>query len=269
VRHAVCLANFGTYADPRVVGRVAEAAEAAGWDGLFVSDHLAFTWGPPAGDPWVLLTAAACSTERLVLGTSVTPLARRRPHLVAQTVATLDLLSGGDRLVFGAGLGGAPSEFTKFGEPDDPKVRAEKLDEGLELLRRLWSGEEVTHRGRHYVVDGVTLSPVPTAPVPIWIGGRSPAALRRAAGWDGWIPDTVDAHAITVSPDEFADKLDTVRSYRTREDTLDVAFNGYSDRPGEPVVREYADAGVTWWVENFHDMRGSLDEALARVEAGP
>jgi alkanesulfonate monooxygenase SsuD/methylene tetrahydromethanopterin reductase-like flavin-dependent oxidoreductase (luciferase family) len=269
LRHAVCLANFGTYADPRVVARVAETAEAAGWDGLFVSDHLAFTWGPPAGDPWVLLSAAACSTSRLTLGTSVTPLARRRPQVVAQTVATLDALSGGGRLVFGAGLGGAPSEFAKFGEPDDPKVRAEKLDEGLELLRQLWSGEEVSHRGRHYVVDGVRLAPVPAAPVPIWIGGRSPSALRRAARWDGWIPDTVDAQAITVSPDEFADRLDFVRAHRTSEEPFDIAFNGYSDGPNDPVLREYEYGGVTWWVENFHDMRGGLDEVLARVEAGP
>lgn len=268
MRHAVCVANFGTYADPRTVARVAETAEAAGWDGLFVSDHLAFVWGPPAGDPWVLLAAAACSTSRLTLGTSVTPLARRRPHVVAQTVATLAVLSRGG-VVFGAGLGGAPSEFAKFGEADDPKVRAEKLDEGLEVLRRLWSGEEVHHRGRHYVVDGVKLAPLPRTPVPIWIGGRSAAALRRAARWDGWIPDTVDPHAITVSPDEFADKLDVIRAHRTGEERFDVAFNGYSDGPGEPLLREYEEAGATWWVENFHDMRGSLDDVLARVEAGP
>ena len=85
-------------------------------------------------------------------------MARRRPHVLAHQVATLDNLSGG-RVTFGAGLGGVPSEFGKFGEPTDAKVRAAMLDEGLELLRGLWSGEEVTHRGEHYTVEGVTLAP--------------------------------------------------------------------------------------------------------------
>jgi alkanesulfonate monooxygenase SsuD/methylene tetrahydromethanopterin reductase-like flavin-dependent oxidoreductase (luciferase family) len=120
--------------------RVAESAEASGWEALFVWDHLAFVWGPPAADPWVTLAAVATSTSRLVVGTGVTPVARRRPHVLARAVATLDVLSGG-RVVFGAGLGGVPSEFSAFGEDDDARLRAEKLDEGLDLLRRLWSGD--------------------------------------------------------------------------------------------------------------------------------
>ena len=127
MRFAVCLANIGSYSDPRVAIDVAAAAESSGWDGVFVWDHLAFVWGPPAADPWVTLAAIAARTHRIRIGTAVTPLARRRPHVVAQQVATLDVLSRG-RVTFGAGLGGAPSEFGKFGEPTEAHVRAGAID---------------------------------------------------------------------------------------------------------------------------------------------
>src|SRR5512132_2148741 len=86
VHHGICLANIGSFADPRVAVRFARAAEANGWDGVFVWDHLAFVWGPPAADPWITLAAIASSTERVRLGTMVTPVARRRPHVLAQQV---------------------------------------------------------------------------------------------------------------------------------------------------------------------------------------
>ena len=136
MRYGICLANIGTYSDPSVPVRVAQAADASGWDGVFIWDHLAFAWGKPATDPWTVLAALATSTERLRLGTAVTPVARRRPHVLAHQVATLDNLSGG-RVTFGAGLGGSTAEFGKFGEPTDARVRAVMLDEGLDLLRRL------------------------------------------------------------------------------------------------------------------------------------
>src|SRR5438034_2866214 len=140
MRYGICLANIGTYSDPGAAVRVARTAEEAGWDALLVWDHLAFVWGPPAADPWVTLGAVAARTGRIRIGTAVTPVARRRPHVLAQQVATLDVLSSG-RVIFAAGLGGSASEFGKFGEPTDPRIRAEMLDEGLELLRTLWLGE--------------------------------------------------------------------------------------------------------------------------------
>src|SRR6266849_3084440 len=210
MRYGICLANAGTYSDPHAAVRVAVAAEEAGWDGLFLWDHLAFVWGPPAADPWVTLAAIASSTSTLRIGTAVTPVARRRPQVLAQQVATLDLLSGG-RVSFGAGLGGIESEFAKFGEPADARVRAQKLDEGLDLLRRFWSGEEVTHRGEHYTVAGVTLAPTPVQErLPIWIGGNRPASLRRAARWDGGLADSADPTGITLSPDDIAQHIATI-----------------------------------------------------------
>jgi probable F420-dependent oxidoreductase len=262
VRYAICLANIGTYSDPRAGVRLAEAAEASGWDGVFIWDHLAFVWGPPAADPWITLAAIAAATSKVRIGTAVTPVARRRPQVLAQTVATLDVLSDG-RVIFGAGLGGSPSEFGKFGEPTDAKVRAAMLDEGLELLRQYWSGEEVTHHGEYYTVDGVTLAPRPTQErLPIWIGGNRPASLRRAARWDGWIADSADPTGMTLSPDDIARNIETIG----RGDEYEVAVLGQSDR-GDPAA--YERAGATWWLENVHDMRSNAAEAHALVSEGP
>lgn len=262
MRFGICLANIGTYADPRAAVRIAHAAEAVGWDGVFTWDHLGFVWGPPAADPWVTLTAIACATERIRIGTTVTPVARRRPQVLAHQVATLDVLSGG-RVLFGAGLGGSPSEFSKFGDPDDAKVRAEMLDEALDVLRALWSGDEVRHHGQHYKVDGVTLSPRPIQqPLPIWIGGNRPPSLRRAARWDGWCADSADPTGMTLSPDDVARSIERIG----RDDEFDVAVLGQNDA-AEPTA--YEAAGATWWLENVHDRRGPLDAMITLVEAGP
>ncbi len=266
VQFGICLANVGTYSDPRASARVARAAETAGWDGVFVWDHLGFVWGPPAADPWVVLAAIAATTERIRLGTMVTPVARRRPHVLAQTVATLDRLSGG-RVVFGAGLGGSASEFEKFGEPADPKIRAAKLDEGLDLLRRLWRGEEVSHRGNHYTVDGVTLAPLPIQqPVPVWIGGNRGPSLRRAARWDGWVADGADPTGMMLSPDDVRRKVEAINEQRGGDAPYDVAVLGEHDRM-EPTA--YAAAGGTWWLENVDDRRGNADRMLELVTSGP
>src|SRR3712207_4686392 len=177
MRYGIVTANLGDYADPRVAVRLAQVAEGAGWEALFVWDHLGYVWGSPSCDPWVVLPAVAASTTHLALGTAITPLARRRPHIVANALASLDLLSGG-RVVFGAGLGGVVEEFTAFGDPGDMKERAAMLDEGLMILNRLWSGAPVTHHGPHYAAEGVTLAPLPLQlpRIPIWIGRESAPA---------------------------------------------------------------------------------------------
>src|SRR5918911_1561068 len=121
MRRGICLANIGTYADPRVGVELAQAAETAGWDGVFIWDHLAFVWGAPAADPWITLAAIAAATSRIRIGTAVTPVARRRPQVLAHEIATLDRLSGG-RVIFGAGLGGGHGEFARFGEDEDERT---------------------------------------------------------------------------------------------------------------------------------------------------
>ncbi len=259
MQHGLVLANLGTYADPRTVARVAAAAEESGWEGLFVWDHLGFVWNGPAGDPWILLAAAATATERIRLGTAVTPLPRRRPHVVAHQLATLAQLAPG-RIVFGAGLGGNEGELRRFGEEVDERKRAAMLDEGLDVVRALLAGERVEHRGEHYVVDGVTLQPA--AQIPIWIGGNAPAALRRAARFDGWLANTADAERMTLSPDEFHEKRATLPSA-----PFDAVVMGYSEPRDDELRAAYAEGGATWWLESLHDRRGDLDGMLRRVAA--
>src|ERR671920_2151079 len=188
MHYGIVTANLGEYADPRVVVRVAQVAEEAGWEAFFVWDHLGFAWGSPSSDPWISLSAVAVCTTHLKLGTAITPLARRRPQVVANALGSLDLLSGG-RVIFGAGLGGVTEEFTAFGEPGAAKERAAMLDEGLVVLDRLWSGEMVMHHGQYYDVEHVSLAPLPfqRPRIPIWTGGESPPALRRASRWAGWL----------------------------------------------------------------------------------
>ncbi len=271
MRYGIDIANLGRYADPGIVVATARAAEAAGWDALFVWDHHGFVWGAPSADPWIVLAAVAQATTRLRLGTAVTPLPRRRPAMLATTVATLDLLSGG-RVILGAGAGGVAAEFTAFGEPAGAADRAAMLDEGLDVVTRLWSGLPVTHAGRFYRVDGVTLAPLPVQRprVPVWIGGASPAARRRAARWDGWVVGCDDEHGtMVVPPARVAANAAEIAGLRADGDPCDIAVIGVSADAGDPIVSAYAEAGATWWLEHIHARRGSHDSMLARIEAGP
>lgn len=248
MRYGLLCANIGSYSDPAFVAEVAGSAEDAGWEGLFVWDHLAFVWGMPTGDPWVTLTACALRTSKLLLGPGVTPVPRRRPQDLALTVATLDRLSGG-RVVFGAGLGGNRGEFERFGESFSVRRRMELLDQGLAKLRGWWDGEEV---------DGVELKPPPAGRVPIWVGGNSEQALEWAARYDGWFANTAGKDDMTMTPDEVAAKAAGVGG--------EIVVHGYS-RVASPA--DYAAAGATWWLENLNDLYGPSEEMLALVRAGP
>jgi alkanesulfonate monooxygenase SsuD/methylene tetrahydromethanopterin reductase-like flavin-dependent oxidoreductase (luciferase family) len=213
----------------------------------------------------------AATTTHLRLGTDVTPLPRRRPQVLAQTLVTLDLLSQG-RVILGAGLGGVPEEFTVFGEPGDARVRAAMLDEALEVLDRLMSGAAVTYHGAHFKVENVTLSPLPVQRprIPLWVGGDSRPALRRAARWDGWVIGGVNEGCkMVTAPQTLADKLAIIHTYRTSVAPFDVAITGCSN-PGETALAgEYAAVGATWWLESLFGLRGSVEEMLARVRGGP
>ncbi|WP_207126528.1 LLM class flavin-dependent oxidoreductase [Actinocatenispora comari] len=285
MRFSINIPNFGDFADPRTVALVATAAERAGWDGLFVWDHVVHDKrrrrGQPFGDPWLLLTAAALATSRIRLGTLVTPVARRRPEQLARQVATLDALSGG-RVVFGAGLGGPiEDEFGSFGEPTDPVVLAERLDEGLDLLNRYWSGETVDHDGKHYQVRDVQLLPatVQRPRPPVWVGGYWPRRrpIRRAARWDGVVPLFTEARHGEVPPlDAVRELVDYVRTQRAdRDGPFEIVLGGVS--PGDPaaardLIAPLADAGATWWDERQVQTLVGFDRlapVLRRIEQGP
>jgi alkanesulfonate monooxygenase SsuD/methylene tetrahydromethanopterin reductase-like flavin-dependent oxidoreductase (luciferase family) len=286
VRFSINIPNFGDFADARTVATVAEAAEQAGWDALFIWDHVVHDkrerQGQAFGDPWMLLTVAALATSRLRVGTLVTPVARRRPEQLARQVATLDALSGG-RVIFGAGLGGPiEDEFGSFGEPTDPVILAERLDEGLELLQRYWSGGPVDHHGRHYQVRDVTLLPasVQRPRPPVWIGGFWPhrRPMRRAARWDGAVPLFTEArHGHPPPVDQVRELVTYLRQQRRDQSEIpfEIVVGGAS--PGDPgrareLIAPLADAGATWWDERQLQSSQDIHRAgpvLRRVHQGP
>ena len=286
MRHGLSVPCFGIGLDAALVADWATAAETAGWDGFFLWDHLfAFAPGPiDVVDPWIALAAAACATERIRLGILVTPLPRRRPIVVARQSVTLDRLSHG-RLILGVGIGGGPFEWDYCGEQTDLATRGDMLDEHLELLERLWTGEPVRHEGRHYRTAGPDWSAICYPPpmqqprIPIWVGGTWPGArpFRRAARWDGVVPMRLDGRWEVADTAAVAARIG---SLRTTAAPYDVAVPGETEA-GDPVrLERYAqhrDAGATWFVEAVHPWRYGWEEnapwplALMRerIEAGP
>jgi alkanesulfonate monooxygenase SsuD/methylene tetrahydromethanopterin reductase-like flavin-dependent oxidoreductase (luciferase family) len=263
---------FGHYSDPRNVAALARVAEESGWDGVFTWDHLGFTDGVPTGHPWIILAAVASVTSRVRIGPWVTPLPRRRVQVVAQEIAALDLLSGG-RLIFGAGIGGVPAEFERFGEDPDLARRAAMLEEGLDVLARLLEGERVDHHGAFYTAAGVTMAPRPLQQPrpPIWIGAIRGRARRRAARWEGWTIPNVDQHGNPRNtPPQLAAKVSDLLALRPAgAGRFDVAITGVTAAGASPLVHDFEAAGATWWLETIHGYRFSPDEALRRVAAGP
>lgn len=264
MRHAVFVAPFADLCDPRAVADLAAEAEEAGWDAVFLWDHLL----RPAeeteviGDAWISLAAAATATRRVRLGIMVTPVTRRRPARLAREVVAVDHLSGG-RLVVGLGLGvDRGGELSRFGEIVDPVVRGRRLDEGAELLVRLWSGERVDHRGEHFVADGVRFLPRPVQRPhpPLWFAARAGALrpVRRAARLGTGL------HAIEVDARMLERMLDEVVAVRGSLDGFDVAC---PVAPGTDGA-EWRSSPVTWAMHSFGPTT-PLAEIRAVVAAGP
>jgi len=233
-------------------------------------------WHATVADPWVALAVMAMSTERIRLGPMVTPIPRRHPWKLARETVTLDRLSAG-RLLLGVGLGGFQSEeFEAFGEEGDPKVRAAKLDEGLEVLTGLWSGEPFSYSGKHYQVKEVHFIPPPVQQprIPIWVAGTWPikAPFRRAARWDGVVPTNRDVDK-PLTPAEIRDIVAYVKEHRASDAPFDVGHGGQT--PGRDaaedaeIVAPYAEAGVTWWLEARLPWVSPLAEVRERIRKGP
>jgi alkanesulfonate monooxygenase SsuD/methylene tetrahydromethanopterin reductase-like flavin-dependent oxidoreductase (luciferase family) len=197
VRTGLTLPIFDGLADPRLLAELAATAEGAGWDGVFVWDHVVYRAPVRAAtDAWIATAAMAMRTERVALGALVTPLARRRPQVVARQAVALDHLSGG-RLVLGVGLGldRSGGELSRFGEELDDRRRAAMLDEALDVLAALFAGGPVDHRGEHYTATVDTFLPTPVrGHLPTWVAARWPhrRPIRRAARHDGLFVIDVD-----------------------------------------------------------------------------
>ena len=275
--YGILAPNFGDYSDPRVLADLAGEAEETGWDGFFVFDHLlsgADRVG--VGDPWISLAAIATRTNRIRIGPMVTPLARRRPWKLARETVTLDRLAAG-RLTLGVGLGGPPErEFETFGETGGMRVRAGMLDESLDVLTGLWTGESFSYDGAHYRLRDALFQPPPVQSprIPIWVGAkwRNRAPLRRAARWDGVFPIPHGDERIT--PDILREVVAYVKEQRANDSPFDVIVAdhiGERDRPGvASTISAYAEAGLTWWLERVGGQWvGSLKQTRSQIRRGP
>lgn len=266
--------NGGDFADPTRLASLAGDAEAAGWDGFFLWDHVIRRqpWQAMV-DPWVTLAAVAVATDRMIIGPMVTPLARRRVSVVARQSVTLDRLAEG-RLRLGVGLGAPDDEFTRFGEDADPKRRAQILDESLDALQLLWSGDAVSYQGEHVVIDDVEFRPTPVhGRIPIWVAGGWPggAPFRRAARFDGVWPVAKAGGYLSV--DDFIECVTTVRSFHDNDEPFDACFIDRSPAGGNPEtsdkIARLAEGGMTWWIDSLDDPTIPFEQHLARVHAGP
>ncbi len=257
--------GFILMGNPTEIVELAQEAESAGWDGVFLSDD----WMTA----WIMLAAIARQTQRIRLGTMLTPLPEQLPWYIAAQTATLDQLCGG-RVVLTAGLGVL--------EPDNigslnSKVRAERLDEALEILVSRWRGESLrTTSGGHYSLLQEMHSSVEVHPhtpqqqprIPIWvIGGPKQSQLRRAARWDGAV--------IGGSPEELRERKAAIEALRTNPSPLDIITEGETphDDPARAaaIVRPYAEAGATWWLESMWEWEGVTRnyDMRTRIRSGP
>lgn len=259
------------FTDPEALIDLGVAAERAGWDGCLLWDHILGSQDValPMPDPWVVLGGLAVRTQRLRIGTAITPLPRRRPQKLAREAVTVDHLSHG-RMVLGVGLGNPlEAEYGAFGEPSDPGILAEMLDEGLEVLAGLWSGSPFSHVGAHYRVEHATFLPAPVQQprIPIWVACTWPhrRPLDRAARWDGVVVARMSAGGDiqALEPDQVADVVATVSAGRDDQRPFDVAIV-HPGLPPPPRAADYAAAGATWCL-----VAGWLDELSTLVSANP
>lgn len=291
MRYGVTLPNLGVGDDPRVLADMAQEAEAAGWDGVFV-------WDAPympvdnaeslrvVHEAWIALALMAERTERVFLGTLITPVAWRIPWLVARQALTLDRLSGG-RFVLSVGLGHVEGDRTPFGDVTDRRTRARMLDEALDVMHGLWSGEAFSFEGAHYRVEEMGYLPRPANGdrVPIWVVGAwhrdlgawpRKRSMRRALRWDGVLPFIFGTEAnLLATPDDVRAMTDWNRA--ERPEPIDVIWEGVSLKgEGEgaaSIVRPWADAGATWWLEavwwEMYRTPGDTREMRRLIRLGP
>ena len=282
MKYGVHLPNFGSFGDVHVLIDLAKTAEDAGWDGFFLWDHLLFCEldKNPHVDPWITLAAIAVQTKRINIGTMVTAFARRRPQKLARETVTLQNLSNG-RLILGAGLGDPVEwEFETFHEETDPKIRAKKLNEGLDIVTQLWSGETLTYEGEHYQITDATFLPKPIKPIPIWIAGYYPrkAPMNRASRFQGMFPGHVDGKLL---PEHVKEIRTYIQDHRKDDSPFDIVAGGETkDSSDTAEVAVYKDAGLTWWMEDISPLRlgftwqdlwktWDVEPLKARIESGP
>ena len=265
------------YGDARIAADFAFEAEQAGWDGFFV-------WEPVWGwDAWMMLTAAAMRTQRIKLGTMITPVSRMRTWELAGKTVTLDHLSNG-RVILAVGLGAIDTGFAAFGEETDRKARAELLDEGLDIITGLWRGQPFNYAGKHYHIKETAFYPLPSPVqqprIPIWVVGAWPKkkSMQRVLRYDGLLPNVMDDQGqhIPPTPEHIRAMKDTIAEQRTLTTPFDIVVEGKTpgaapDRAAE-ISRAWADAGATWWIEalwSAPDQPIDYTAVQQRIQQGP
>jgi probable F420-dependent oxidoreductase len=238
---------------------LARACEEAGFHGVFLADHVfvpgrieskypysadgkpPFTPATEHPEPWAAVCAMAQVTTRLFFSTAVYLAPLRHPLHVAKSLATASVLSGG-RVALGIGVGWIREEFEVLGEAFEH--RGPRMDEMVEVLRKVWAGGVVEHHGRFYDLPPLASEPRPVAPIPVWIGGKTPQALRRAALHDGWIGsgDTPESAAAVLAR---LRELRAAAGLAARPFEAIVAVAGAPDRD---VYRRLVDRGATAFV---------------------
>jgi len=288
MKFAINLPIVAEFADPRLLVRMGQEAEAAGWDGVFTWDTLLLdeVWRPPVVDPWVVLSGIAATTRRVRIGTMIAHLARRDPPKVAREVATLDILSEG-RMTLGVGLGyNASADFKALGHNPNDRDRANRLDECLEIITGLWSGEPFSYSGSYYHIADTTFTPTPVQRprVPIWTAGYWPNKRPfrvRGSRWDGICPAEVERQAgaaegdfriVATSPARVAEIRAYVMRHRRAATPLDMVISrGLHERSDDVVglVEAYAAAGVTWLLRDMLPWEVSVEEGWRIIRGGP
>lgn len=311
MKYGLDLPNMGGAGDPRLLAEIAHEAEESGWDGVFIFDSvLSPEWNTQfpddpqkraTVDPWITLAAMAMRTERVTLGTMITPLSRRRPWKVARETVTLDHLSNG-RVVLPVGLG-TPEDggFMNVGEELDRKVRAEMLDEALDVLTGLWSGEHFAYDGKHYQIKEIRFEPKPVQEprIPIWVVGAwpRPKSMRRAVRYDGIVPIVMEPDgsaeppdiataakliqeqgvSLDITPQHVADIRDYAREQRGSDAPFDIVLEANTSpsrtEQAAETLAKYEEAGMTWYIEGIfswlflppHD----VDRMRERIRQGP
>ncbi|MCG3227578.1 MAG: LLM class flavin-dependent oxidoreductase [Candidatus Heimdallarchaeota archaeon] len=266
--------NFGnTFGDPLLTVSLFEEAELAGWDGFFLWDHIFYPGSsPPIIDPFTTLAAAAVNTKKLIIGTTVTAVPRRRPWKLARECVTLDHLSNG-RFILGIGLGD-PEELRIMNEETDPKKLAEMANEQIEILEGLWKGEEFSYKGRYYSLDNVKFLPKPVQQprIKLWGAGTWPnkGPFRRASRLDGVIPLKVEE---TITTDDCVDIIEYMNRHNEITETYDFVKIGsgtnMDDKEHMEIIKEYKEVGVNWWIEVVSDWQGNTEELREIIKKGP
>ena len=260
------LPHIGRKAAADSIRRTAVHAEEVGFDDVWVSEHIivpqdaAYPPSPNFWDPVLSLTWAAAATSRIRLGTSVLVLPLRHPLPLAKELATLQNLSGG-RLILGAGVGWLEAEFDALGVPFNQRGR--RMDEGIAMMRAVWSQDPVSFDSRWIParIEAMRSLPLPVTPIPIWIGGSSDAAIRRAMALDGW-------HGSRVGPEQAADVVKRLRAGRPDQGftiSLRVSCSAANVGTMRDALQIYRDAGVQHVMAAPEDRE--MDDYLATAEA--